>query len=129
MEETKVVIADDSPLMRALLTKILKEHNFDVIGEAKDGEEAVSLYEKHQPHLMTLDIEMPLKRGTEVLKELLEKYPDANIVMVSSVSDAKVVMECLKTGAKRYIMKPFEEDSVVNAVKKVVKQKPGTTDT
>ncbi len=128
MEGTKVVIADDSPLMRALLSKILKEHKIEVLAEAKDGEEAVAMFEKHQPHLMTLDIEMPLKRGTEVLQELLEKYPDANIVMVSSVSDAKVVMKCLKTGAKRYIMKPFDEQAVVDAVRKVIKQKPETSE-
>lgn len=128
MEETKVVIADDSPLMRALLKKILSENNIEVIAEAKNGEEAVELFEKHKPHLMTLDIEMPLKRGTQVLKEILEKYPDANIVMVSSVSDAKVVMQCLKTGAKRYIMKPFDEKAVLSAVNKVIKQKPDTSD-
>jgi len=128
MEPIKVLIADDSPLMRALLTKILRENDIEVIAEAKDGLEAVELFEKHQPHLMTLDIEMPGKRGTDVLKELLEKYPSANIVMVSSVSDAKIVMECLKTGAKRYIMKPFDEKAVVSAVNKVIKQKPGTSD-
>jgi two-component system chemotaxis response regulator CheY len=119
MEETKVVIADDSPLMRALLKKILSENNIEVIAEAKNGEEAVELFEKHKPHL---------KRGTQVLKEILEKYPDANIVMVSSVSDAKVVMQCLKTGAKRYIMKPFDEKAVLSAVNKVIKQKPDTSD-
>ncbi len=128
MEGIKVVVADDSPLMRALLTKILKESNIEVIAEAKDGEEAVELFEKHQPHLMTLDIEMPGKRGTEVLKELIEKYPEANIVMVSSVSDARVVMECLKTGAKRYIKKPFDEKAVISAIEKVIKQKPPSSD-
>lgn len=124
MKGLKVLIADDSPLMRAMLTKILEKNDIEVIAEAKDGEEAVKLFEKHQPHLMTLDIEMPRKMGTEVLEELMGKYPDANIVMVSSLSDARVVMRCLKTGAKRYIVKPFDEDIVMEAIKKVIKEKP-----
>ncbi len=128
MEVIKVLIADDSPLMRAMLTKILEKNNIEVIAQATNGKEAVNLFEKHQPHLMTLDIEMPLKKGTEVLKELIEKYPDANIVMVSSISDAKIIMQCLKTGAKRYIVKPFDEKSVIDAIGKVIKEKSGPTD-
>ena len=128
MEGIKVLIADDSSLMRALLTKILETNNIEVIAQATNGKEAVDLFEKHQPHLMTLDIEMPLKKGTEVLKELIEKYPDANIIMVSSLSDARVIMQCLKTGAKRYIVKPFDEKSVIDAIGKVIKEKSSPTD-
>ena len=128
MEGIKVLIADDSSLMRALLTKILEKNNIEVIAQATNGKEEVDLFEKHQPHLMTLDIEMPLKKGTEVLKELIEKYPDANIIMVSSLSDARVIMQCLKTGAKRYIVKPFDEKSVIDAIGKVIKEKSSPTD-
>lgn len=122
MDPIKVVIADDSPLMRAMLTKILEKNNIEVMAQATNGEEAVKLFEKHQPHLMTLDIEMPLKKGTEVLDELIGKYPNANIVMVSSLSDARVIMQCLKTGAKRYIVKPFDEKTVMDAVRRVIKE-------
>tara|TARA_B100000959_G_scaffold239618_1_gene260362 strand:- start:1878 stop:2249 length:372 start_codon:yes stop_codon:yes gene_type:complete len=121
MTGTKAVIADDSPLMRAMMTKILQENNIEVLAEATNGEEAVKLFEMHKPHLMTLDIEMPKKMGTEVLQELIEKYPDANIIMVSSLSDARVIMKCLKTGAKRYIVKPFDDKAVMDAIRKVIK--------
>ncbi|HJP17553.1 MAG TPA: response regulator [Nitrospinota bacterium] len=121
MTGTKAVIADDSPLMRAMMTKILQENNIEVLAEATNGEEAVKLFEMHKPHLMTLDIEMPKKMGTEVLEELIEKYPDANIIMVSSLSDARVIMKCLKTGAKRYIVKPFDDKAVMDAIRKVIK--------
>lgn len=126
MDGLKVVIADDSPLMRAMMSKILEKNNIEVLAQATNGEEAVELFEKHKPHLMTLDIEMPLKKGTEVLKELMGKYPDANIVMVSSLSDSRIVMQCLKTGAKRYIVKPFEENIVMDAIRKVIREKPDT---
>ena len=125
---TKAVIADDSPLMRAMMTKILEENNIEVLAQATNGEEAVKLFEMHKPHLMTLDIEMPKKMGTEVLKELIEKYPDANIIMVSSLSDARVVMHCLKTGAKRYIVKPFDDKAVMDAIRKVIKGSSETPD-
>jgi two-component system chemotaxis response regulator CheY len=115
-----VLIVDDSPVMRQMLFKLFQGHGFNVVGQACDGEEALALFEKLRPELTTLDIVMPKLRGTEVLQILMEKYPDSNVIMASSVSDARTVMHCLKIGAKQYIIKPYDEEKVMTAVKKTL---------
>jgi two-component system chemotaxis response regulator CheY len=115
-----VLIVDDSPVMRQMLNKLFSSQGFNVVGQAADGEEALELFEKLRPELTTLDIVMPKMRGTEVLEIILTKYPDSNIIMASSVSDARTVMHCLKIGAKQYIVKPYDEDKVMAAVRKAL---------
>ena len=119
-EKKRVLIVDDSPVMCAFMQKIFTEAGYDVVGVAQDGLEAIEQYEAHNPDIMTLDIIMPKLKGTDVLERIIEKYPDAKVIMASSVSDAKTVMQCLKIGAKRYIIKPYDKDAVMNAVEKVV---------
>ncbi|MDR2142727.1 MAG: response regulator [Deltaproteobacteria bacterium] len=115
-----VLIVDDSPVMRQMLTKLFTNQGFKVVGQAADGEEALTLFEELRPELTTLDIVMPKMRGTEVLEIILKKYPDSNIIMASSVSDARTVMHCLKIGAKQYIVKPYDEEKVMAAVRKAL---------
>ena len=116
----RVLIVDDSPIMRQMLVKIFTDEGFMVVGEAADGEEAVTMFEKLLPDLTSLDIVMPKMRGIEVLEQLMGKYPDAKIIMASSVSDARTVMHCLKMGAKQYITKPYDEAKIMAAVKKAL---------
>ncbi|MDR1546138.1 MAG: response regulator [Deltaproteobacteria bacterium] len=115
-----ILIVDDSPVMRQMLVKIFQNEGFTVVGQACDGEEALELFEKHKPELTTLDIVMPKMRGTQVLETLMSKYPDSKVIMASSVSDARTVMHCLKMGAKQYIIKPYDEEKVMSAVKKTL---------
>lgn len=115
-----VLIVDDSPVMRQMLFKLFQSQGFNVVGQARDGEEALTLFEELKPELTTLDIVMPKLRGTEVLEKLMEKYPDSKIIMASSVSDARTVMHCLKIGAKQYIIKPYDEEKVMAAVRKAL---------
>lgn len=121
----KVLIVDDSPVMCAFLQKIFSENGYEVVGVASDGLEAIEKFEETQPDLVTLDIIMPKMKGTEVLERILAKKPDAKVVMASSVSDARTVMKCLKVGAKRYIIKPYDQNAVLDAVQKVMGL-PGT---
>lgn len=116
----RVLIVDDSPIMRQMLVKIFSDNGFAVAGEAAEGAQAVAMFEELQPDLTTLDIVMPKMRGIEVLEVLMGKYPGASIVMASSVSDARTVMHCLKMGARQYITKPYDEEKVLNAVKKAL---------
>ncbi|MDR2422925.1 MAG: response regulator [Deltaproteobacteria bacterium] len=115
-----VLIVDDSPVMRQMLTKLFVNQGFNVVGQAADGEEALALFEELRPELTTLDIVMPKMRGTEVLEIILKKYPESNVIMASSVSDARTVMHCLKIGAKQYIVKPYDEEKVMAAVRKAL---------
>lgn len=119
-ERKRVLIVDDSPVMRNMLAKFFSDNGFEVVGMAADGVEAIEMFERHNPDIMTLDIIMPKMRGTEVLEKIMARYPDAAVVMASSVSDARTVMKCLKIGAKQYIMKPYDEDKVMAAIKKAL---------
>ncbi|MDR2351707.1 MAG: response regulator [Deltaproteobacteria bacterium] len=115
-----VLIVDDSPVMRQMLYKLFQSQGFNVVGQACDGEEALTLFDELKPELTTLDIVMPKLRGTEVLERLMDKYPNSKIIMASSVSDARTVMHCLKIGAKQYIIKPYDEEKVMSAVQKAL---------
>lgn len=116
----RVLIVDDSPIMRQMLVKIFTDEGFAVVGEAADGNEAVVKFEELRPDLTTLDIVMPKMRGIEALEQIMAKYPEARIIMASSVSDARTVMHCLKIGAKQYITKPYDEEKIMSAVKKAL---------
>jgi len=116
----RVLIVDDSSVMRNMLAKFFTENGFEVVGMAADGVEAIEMFERHHPDVMTLDIIMPKMRGTEVLEKIMARYPEATVVMASSVSDARTVMKCLKIGAKQYILKPYDEQKVMAAIKKVL---------
>lgn len=116
----RVLVVDDSPIMRQLLVKIFTGQNFVVVAEAADGVEAIDMFEEVNPDLTTLDIVMPKMRGIEVLEHVMAKHPEAKIIMATSVSDARTVMHCLKMGAKQYITKPYDECKIMAAVKKVL---------
>lgn len=115
-----VLIVDDSPVMRNMLAKVFTENGFQVAGMAEDGVAALEMFERLHPDIMTLDIIMPKMRGTEVLERIMAQYPDATVVMASSVSDARTVMKCLKIGAKQYILKPYDQEKVMGAIKKAL---------
>lgn len=115
-----VLIVDDSPAMTAFLEKVFRDNGYTIAGIATDGLEAFQKFEETNPDIVTLDIIMPKMRGTDVLKKILEKNPKAKVVMASSVSDARTVMQCLKIGAKRYIIKPYDEKAVLEAVEKTL---------
>lgn len=106
----RVYIADDSRTTRKMLKIILHELNFNVIGEAANGQEAVEAYGEHKPDLMFLDINMPYKTGHEALSEIMNVDPDAAVVMLTSVSNRASVEECLEKGALNYIRKDTPMD-------------------
>ena len=116
----RVLIVDDSPIMRQMLVKIFTDEGFVVAGEAVDGSEALEMFESLNPDLVTLDIVMPKMRGIEVLERIMAVKPGARVIMASSVSDARTVMHCLKMGAKQYIVKPYDESKIMDAVKKTL---------
>ena len=118
----KVLIADDALFMRNLLKDILTKVGFTVVAEATNGEEAVALYRKHQPDLVTMDIVMPLKSGIEALEEIVKEDPYAKIVMCSALGQESLVLEAVQAGAKDFIVKPFKEERVVEVVKRICGQ-------
>lgn len=116
----KVLVVDDAKFMRMTLTNILQKGNHDVIGEAENGQEAIDLYESLKPDLITMDITMPELNGIEALKRIKASSSDVNIVMCSAMGQQKMVVEAIEHGAKDFIVKPFDETRVLDAIDRVL---------
>jgi two-component system chemotaxis response regulator CheY len=107
------LIVDDSPIMRAQLRKVLDTAGFSVVAEASNGDEVIALYEQHRPDLISLDIVMPGRDGASIAAEILTRYPDANVVMCTSLSTREKVDMCRRAGVKYYLLKPFKAEAAV----------------
>jgi two-component system chemotaxis response regulator CheY len=117
----KVIVADDSIVMRNMIRDILNTNGFDVIGEAKNGKEVLELYRQHKPHLVTLDIVMPHEHGIDALRKILEFDPDARVVVVSALNQKALLLEAINAGARDYVIKPFDKEELLEAAKRSVK--------
>jgi two-component system chemotaxis response regulator CheY len=118
-----ILIVDDSKFMRKMLSDILTEQGHQIVGEAENAKEAEDLYKKLKPNLVTLDIIMPKVEGEEAidaLKAMIKEDPQAKVLMVSAMGQEEVVKECLKMGAKDFIVKPFQPPKVAGVVKAVL---------
>jgi two-component system chemotaxis response regulator CheY len=109
MGEKRVLIVDDALIMRKRIRQIAEEAGWQVAGEAKDGEEALDLYERERPDLVTMDIVMPKMDGVSALQQLMQDDPHARVVMVSAVNQKEKLAQCIQAGAIDFIVKPFEK--------------------
>lgn len=115
----KVLITDDTAFMRMTLKNVLEKNGFEIAGEAEDGLQAVEKYGQLNPDLVTMDITMPNMDGITAIKHIVEKNPEAKIVVVSAMGQKALVIEALNAGAKDFIVKPFQPDRIVEALNKV----------
>ncbi len=115
----KILVVDDADIMRLKLSKVLEENGHEIVGEAKNGDEAVEKYKDYDPDLVTLDITMPEVDGLEALDGIIAHDPDAKVIMVSAMGKKKKVLKAVKSGAKNFIVKPFDADKVKEAVNEV----------
>jgi two-component system chemotaxis response regulator CheY len=102
--------------MRTTLKNILQNAGFEVVGEAGDGEEAVELYKQLKPDVVTMDITMPKVDGIQAIKLIKSDDPDAKIVVCSAMGQKPLVVEAIKSGARDFVVKPFQPQRVVDAV-------------
>ncbi|MCF0147948.1 MAG: response regulator [Clostridium sp.] len=116
----RVLIVDDAAFMRMMIKDILQKNGFEVVGEASNGIEAVNLYKKERPDVVTMDITMPDMDGIEAVKEIRAFDSGAKIIMCSAMGQQSMVMDAIKSGAKDFIVKPFQADRVLEAIRKVV---------
>lgn len=114
----RVIIADDEPHIRILIKTVMTSMNTEVVGEAKNGQEAVDLYRREKPDLALFDINMPIKNGEEALKEVISEFPEAFIIMLTSVADMETVNRCLDLGAANYLLK----DTPLADMKKMIQE-------
>jgi two-component system chemotaxis response regulator CheY len=105
----RLLIVDDALIMRRRIREIAEEAGWVVAGEAKNGAEAVALYQQEQPDLVTLDIVMPEMDGVTALKKLVKVDPQARVVMISAVDQKDKLTECIENGAIDFIVKPFDK--------------------
>jgi two-component system chemotaxis response regulator CheY len=107
MAKTVVIVDDSKFLIKQIAQFFEKNLGFQVVATGNDGNEAVELYRKHKPDLITLDITMPNKDGQEAMKEIFAEFPKANVLMISAVR-GDAMLECMKLGAKGYVEKPLK---------------------
>lgn len=120
----KVLVVDDARIMRNILKKTIKEkfNDFHII-EAKDGQDAVDLFKKEQPHLITMDITMERKNGLDAAREILKIDNKAKIIMVTSMGQEKMLSECVQVGVRDYIVKPFSKERILSSISTALGEK------
>ena len=119
----KILIVDDSIIMRKNLEFILKNSNHQIVGQATNGKQAVELYKECKPDLVTMDISMPFMSGTDAVSEIILIEPSAKIIMISAINQKQLVFEAIKKGAKHYIVKPIDAENVIKTIDSVLKNK------
>ncbi len=115
-----VLICDDAAFMRVMIKDILTKNGYEVAGEAENGIKAVEKYAETKPDLVMMDITMPEMDGIQALKKIKEVDPGATIIMCSAMGQQAMVIESIQSGAKDFIVKPFQADRVLEAVKKAI---------
>ncbi|MCI1696940.1 response regulator [Aneurinibacillus aneurinilyticus] len=114
----KVLVVDDAVFMRNIIKDFLTKNGFEVVGEAGNGAEAVQKYIQTRPDLVTMDITMPEMDGVEALKKIKEHDPLAKIIICSAMGQEKMVIQAMGAGAIDFIVKPFQEARVLEAITK-----------
>lgn len=115
-----ILIVDDAAFMRMMIKDILTKNGYNVVGEAENGAKAFEKYNELKPDLVLMDITMPEVDGIAALKKIKGADPNALVIMCSAMGQQAMVIESIQAGAKDFIVKPFQPDRVLEAVKKVV---------
>ena len=115
-----VLIVDDSRTSRRILRGVLERDGFEVLDEAANGEEGYLKYKQLQPDIVTMDITMPVMDGIESLTLIKKANPESKVIMITAAGQKEKMVEALKRGADEFITKPFDENEVLNALKRVL---------
>ena len=116
----RVLVVDDAAFMRKMVGDALAKGGHEVVGEAANGLEAVERFQQLRPEVTTLDITMPEKDGLAALKDIMALDPTARVIMCSALGQESKVLEAVKSGARDFVVKPFQPDRVIDAVGKAL---------
>jgi two-component system, chemotaxis family, chemotaxis protein CheY len=116
----RVLVVDDSNLMRVMVKDALAPGGFEIVGEAKNGAEAVTKYSELKPDLVTMDITMEVKDGQEAAREILASDPNARIIMVTALGQEKMLLDCISIGVRDFVVKPFTPERIMSAAAKAL---------
>lgn len=114
-----VLVVDDVAFVRKTLSEILTGAGFQVVGEASDGADAITLYTKLRPDVVTMDVVMPNMSGIDATRKILKLDKEAKIVIISAMGQENLVMEAINAGARDYVMKPFKAQDVIKTVERL----------
>jgi len=112
----RIMIVDDSRVVELQIRKMLENTEYEVVSYCQDGETAIEQYSKVLPDLVTMDIIMPGTDGLETARAILEKHPDAKIVMLSSLAYDDTLEEAKAIGTKTFIDKPLDKTQLLSAL-------------
>ena len=112
----KLMIVDDSNIIRGKITRTLSQHNMEVVATASNGEEAISLFAKTTPDVVTMDLTMPRMDGLECIRALRKLNSNVHILVVSALADKATAIQALKEGAQGFLCKPFSESDLTEAM-------------
>jgi len=115
-----ILVVDDAAFMRMMIKDVLSKNGYEILGEAENGQKAIEKYEELNPDLVIMDITMPEVDGIQAVKEIKKIDGNAKIIMCSAMGQQAMVIESIQAGARDFIVKPFQADRVVEAVKKVI---------
>ncbi len=119
-DQYSVLIADDSAFVRKVVSSHLSGTEFSVVAEAGDGVEALELFRTHNPDMVLLDVIMPDKTGPEALEAMVIERPGVKVLVLSSMGSEEVVNGCLAAGAKSFLQKPFEKETLLAQMRDIV---------
>lgn len=117
----RILIADDSFFMRSILKDIIIKHGLTVSGEASNGNEAIRLYKELLPDMVLMDISMKECDGLKAMKEIRDSDPQASIIVCSVMGQQCMIQDAVKLGAKDFIVKPFTDERVIEAINRALK--------
>lgn len=117
----RVIVVDDEIHVRTLIKSVISAMNCEVVGEAGNGREAVSLFGSLKPNMMLLDINMPVKSGKQALAEIKDRHPNAFVIMLTSLTDKETIEDCITLGASGFIRKDLPLDEMREVLKKTWK--------
>jgi two-component system chemotaxis response regulator CheY len=115
----RVLITDDAAFMRMSLKMMLEKNGFEVVGDAENGAIAIEKYKQLKPDIVTLDITMPVMDGLEALKGIKAFDKNAKVIMISAMGQEAIVREAVMSGAIGFLIKPFNEETIVKAFSKL----------
>ncbi|PXW91428.1 two-component system chemotaxis response regulator CheY [Streptohalobacillus salinus] len=115
----RILVTDDAAFMRMQLKNIFQSLGHEVVGEAENGQVAIDMYKDLKPELVTMDITMPEMNGVEAVKEIKKHDANATIVMCSAMGQQQMVLEAIQAGAKDFIVKPFDQERIKQAIDKI----------
>jgi two-component system chemotaxis response regulator CheY len=111
----RALVVDDTAIMRVIVSRILRDAHYDVV-EASNGAEAIQAFFREKPDVVLMDLNMEGIDGTAAIRGILQIDKNARIVVISATSDAHIVLNLLRLGAKRYVTKPFTPEKLLDAI-------------